>query len=223
VVLLAWAVVGWLRWRQAKRPELWVAWSWFLLPLLPVSQVLVPLQNPMADRYLWWSVMTIAYLLGLWVRAGSGWSVGVTSLVLLVFACGSIQRATLFGDSVLIFADATRKTRTSTVAPYQLGQAYEAQGREAEARRAYELVLARGTSEEPVRRATNNLARLEARRGNWPTAEMVLRRGLLEFPTDPKMRENLRRVLLRRPTSDNTDREPRQPLGSSTLGTFADH
>ncbi len=222
-VVLMWGLVGWYRWHRTKRPGLWVGFLWFIVPLLPVSQVLVALQNPMADRYLWWSVMAVALLAGHCVHIRRGLGIGAAGLLLLIFTGGSMHRAALFGDSVLVFADATRKTRMSTLAPYQLGQAYEAQGSQAEARKAYELVLARGTSGEPVRRAINNLAKLEGRRGNWDRAEAVLRRGLGNFPEDAKMRDNLRRVLLRRTIGDASPRETRHSLDSSEQRTFAGH
>lgn len=201
-----WSVVGYLGigigllgalrcWYRGQ--TLWlVVLGLLLLPLLPVSQVIVPLQNRMADRYLWWSVLGVAAMLGSlvvrWPRVGSA----VAVLVLVFWTAVTAERATLFGDSALVFADATRKTQKSGVAPYQLAMALEAQGDIDGARSAYEEVWRRtGGQQDAARRATNNLARLEARLGNLERAEWILRRGLDHFPDDAKMRSNLAKVL----------------------------
>ena len=63
---------------------------------------------------------------------------------------------------------------------------------------AYLEVLQRmiGPSE-PARRATNNLAKLLARRGNLRGAEKALRRGRTLWPKDPQVLLNLAEVLAR--------------------------
>jgi protein O-mannosyl-transferase len=190
------------QWRKG-RSEWFVALGFWLVPLLPVSQVIAPLQNRMADRYLWWSVMALAVLLvGLlerWPRAGGT----VALLVLLFWSAVTAQRAALFGDSALVFADATNKTTRSGIAPYQLAMALEAEGAIDRARAAYEEVWRRSVGrDDSSRRATNNLARLEARQGKLERAEWVLRRGLRYFPEDPVMQGNLAKVLAKQQLSD---------------------
>jgi Flp pilus assembly protein TadD len=103
----------------------------------------------------------------------------------------------LFGDSVLLFSDATRKTQLSTTAPYLLGYAWEQRKSDAAARSAYEEVIRRGSQDENTRGATNNLARLEVRRGALAQAEAILRKGIVQYPEDGKMRDSLIKVLFR--------------------------
>ncbi len=199
LLILVAAVVALSRWRKGKAS--WLLTIGFLfIPLLPVTQVLAPLQNIMADRYLWWSVLacgvTLVGLYETWPKLGASVCLCCFGLWLTVTA----QRSALFGNSVLVFADATRKTSRSGVAPYQLAMALEEHGAVQGARDAYEEVWRRsGGRDETARRATNNLARLEARQGNLARAEWVLRRGLRQFPQDPKMQNNLAKVLAKRP------------------------
>jgi hypothetical protein len=191
VVAAALAVQQW----RAKRPQLLLILGFFLVPLLPVSQLIAELQNKMADRYLWWSVLALGVMLlqliQCWPRLGA--------LVVLIFLgfCLAVtaERASLFGNSALVFADASRKTSHSGIAPYQLAMALEAQGDIEPARSAFEEVWRRTQGkDDTARRATNNLARLEAREGNLERARWVLQRGLRYFPNDPVMQGNLSKV-----------------------------
>lgn len=183
------------RWRDAS-PLLLVSWLWFWVPLVPVSQILFPLQNFMADRYLFLSVMAPALGLGWLVHKQAKWGSAVGVTALLALSALTVERAYLFGDSVRVFADATAKTQRSTMAPYQLGQAYEQAGDELRAMQAYELAIQRDTSAtEAARRAVNNLAKLCARRGLLPQAERALRLGHGRWPDDAKVLGNLAEVL----------------------------
>ncbi|MDB4991028.1 MAG: repeat-containing protein [Myxococcaceae bacterium] len=183
------------------------AFVWFFAPLLPVSQVLFPLENRMADRYLWLSVWAPCLLLAYGLRRlaerfvknvpeRASWLFG---LPLVLVACMlTFERSLVFGDSVMLFSDATLKTRRSGIGPYQLGKALEEQARDEEAERAFEEVLRR-TEQTPAlpiaRQATNNYARLLARHGQLDAAERTLRSSLRHFPGDPKLTRNLAKVL----------------------------
>lgn len=190
-----------LRWR-ANKPFAAFVWLWFFAPLAPVSQFLAPLQNRMADRYLWLSVLAPCLLLarlGTWepLRRSVAVQRALGALVALALFAFTFDRAVTFSDSVLLFADGTRKTRHDTDAPYQLGKALEDLGRDEEAMTAFREVLARAPEgpEPDARAASNNLARLLARRGELHEAEQVLRAALARFPDDPKVRGNLVKVL----------------------------
>jgi hypothetical protein len=187
------ALATW-RCRVAKEPRWLVLLALFCVPLLPVSQVLVPLQNRMADRYLAWSTLAASFALMWAVEQHRRWGWGALACV-GVWTSLTAQRAALFGNGALLFADATAKTTLSGVAPYQLGCALEEQGDLADARLAYEEVWRRTQGkEDSSRRATNNLARVDARLGDLEGARAVLERGLQFFPNDRTMRENLRKV-----------------------------
>lgn len=188
---------------RGKRRPAFVA-LWFFVPLAPVSQVLVPLQNRMADRYLWLSVMAPCLLLGFafaWAitrgTLASRAAKASAGALLLFFTMATFQRALAFSDSVLLFADGTRKTELDAEAPYQLGKALEEEGREQEAIAAFQEALRRtAIVADPVdAKASNNLARLLAKQGALPEAEAVLRASLARFPDNAKLRKNLEKVL----------------------------
>ena len=197
-MLLLWVILGAVLWRRRSEPFVLAAWLWFFVPLLPVSQIIFPLQNRMADRYLLLSVLAPGVLFVLATRRWPRAAAAVLTTGIATLAVASSFRAALFADSAAAFADATLKTKLSGVAPYQLGQALEDQGDEEGAMLAYLEVLQRmiGPSE-PARRATNNLAKLLARRGNLRGAEKALRRGRTLWPKDPQVLLNLAEVLAR--------------------------
>jgi hypothetical protein len=180
------------------------AFLWFFGPLLPVSQVLAPLQNRMADRYLWLSVLAPALLLGFAFEKLAGRAkrfelpvYTVACALGLLLMAATFDRALTFSDSVLLFTDGTLKTRSGTLSPYQLGSALERAHRGSEAEIAYREVLRRAPTGpvENARSATNNLAKLLSQRGQLLEAERILREGLVRFPRDRKMRNNLAKVL----------------------------
>ncbi len=193
--VLGWGVLA------LRNRTLAFSWLWFFGALAPVSQFIAPLQNRMADRYVWLSVASPCMLVGWGVahieeryRLAARAS---TAALVLALGVTAFDRSTTFSDSVLLFADGTAKTRTGTRAPYQLGCALEALGREEAAMIAYREVLARSRAhrDEDVRRSINNLARLLWRRGATAETEALLRKGLTQFADDPKMRGNLAKVL----------------------------
>jgi tetratricopeptide (TPR) repeat protein len=189
------ALAGWLWlgthwWRKRKDPLVLAAWAWFAIPLLPVSHFLFPLQNLMADRYLLLSVMGLALLVAPLARHRVGMLAVITFVTVLALA--TAHRNALFADSVLLFRDATAKTKTSADAPYQLGQALETAGESRRAQAAYEEALKRAEMRSEVgRRATNSLASLYARSGALGQALSVLERGRKQWPDDPDMLTNL--------------------------------
>ncbi len=209
-VLTAWnlpAILGWLtvfvpfalagfwflRHRQGKPLALVLFW---FAPLLPVSQVVFPLQNRMADRYLFLSIFALTLAL-VWVI--QRWrSTGLTLgfMALAGFAVFTYQRASLFADSELLFRQATEMTSASPTAPYQLAMALEAKAQPSEARIYYEEVVRRST-DDVGRRATNNLARLYVHQNRLDLADALLEKGIRLWPDDPKMLANRLKVLFR--------------------------
>ena len=200
VVLSAWGALGVWCIRHGRTPLVGAAWLWFFVPLLPVSQVLFPLQNRMADRYLLFSVLALG-LLGVafarWQRR-PGLAAALFGIFLAHFGWRTFERSDLFGNSVSLFADATAKTTRSSLAPYQWGSALEADGDFVGAAQAYEETLRRTTHPtEPGRRATNNLARVYVHMNRLGDANAVLVRGRALWPGDPKILYNLALVTAR--------------------------
>jgi len=164
--------------------------------------VLFPLQNRMADRYLLFSVMSVALLVALafehWPeRARSVRALAAFTLV-GVLGIATFRRSALFASSAPLFADATRKTTESATAPFLWGGALEVEGDVAGAQHAYEEALRRPGATEPARRATNNLARSYAREGRDAEATALLVRGRRLWPNDPKILYNLAKLAARR-------------------------
>jgi protein O-mannosyl-transferase len=203
IVTCAAAIRNW--WRNDE-PVWLAAWLTFFVPLVPVSQIFVPLQTRMADRYLWLSVLGLSWLVALLMRKLPRYGAAGGLFLLVLFGAGTAWRANLFGDSVSLFSDATRKTTQSTLAPYLLGYAWEQRKNEAAARSAYEEVLRRNAQDENTHFTTNRLAALEVRRGALPRAEVILRKGIQLFPEDGKMRDSLIKVLFREGKVDEARR-----------------
>ncbi len=189
-------------WRRRQTPVPLAAWLWLVVPLVPVSQVLFPLQNRMADRYLIFSVMG----LGLLSTCLVGRALAVAPRLASALACGlllalgvaTFERSWLFGDSALLFEDATQRTTQSPLPPYLLGNTLESRDDVGGAERAYRQVLQRSpTANESARRATNNLSRLYARQGRNAEAHALLARGRALWRQDPKILYNLATITAR--------------------------
>jgi hypothetical protein len=202
-LLLALLGFGLWLWRRRRTPLPLAAWLWLVVPLVPVSQLLFPLQNRMADRYLIFSVMGVGLLSTCALGQASRVAPRLASLVagglLLALGTATFERSWLFGDSVLLFENATQHTTRSPLAPYLLGNSLEARHDLVGAERAYREVLRRSpNADESARRATNNLARLYARQGRNDQAYVLLAHGRTLWPQDPKILYNLSLITARR-------------------------
>jgi hypothetical protein len=205
-LLTIWALLGtWLWWRRGYPLPL-VAWLWFAAPLGPVSQIAFPLQNVMADRYAFLSVMALALGVGAaasavirrWKRSGPR-AVGLVSGVgLAVLGVATARRAALFADEGALFVDAMPKAPHSCLPHYQAGKYWLDRGDLSAAVDALDVVLTRCPPPSGIaQRATNNLARAYVKLERWADAERVLRAGRLAWPDDPTMLGNLVRVMAR--------------------------
>ncbi len=210
-VLLAWLGWGVWLWRRRQTPVPLAAWLWLVVPLVPVSQVLFPLQNRMADRYLIFSVMALALLgtcaFGRALLVAPRLAVTVTCGLVLALGVATFERSQLFSDSALLFANATERTQHSPIAPYLLGNVLEGRNDLAGAENSYREVLRRSpTANESARRTTNNLSRLYARQGRNGEALALLVRGRTLWPRDPKILYNLSVITARRGDQQEAER-----------------
>lgn len=199
VLTLALAAIAWATVALWRRDVRWPAAAAlvFCIALAPVSQVLAPLQNRMADRYLLLAAagpcvviarvaMAAATRMGgrLPAIAGAGLS-ALAGVLMLV-------RAMTFSSPIALFQEATARTTMSTVAPYQLAMALEAAGRDDDAEVAYRLTVARdGLRTDGGRRGANNLGRLLARHGRVTEAIAIYRQLRERYPDDPRALRNL--------------------------------
>jgi tetratricopeptide (TPR) repeat protein len=181
-----------------------LGWAWFFVPLAPVCQLLVPLQNRMADRYLLWSVLGPLLLVAAlydaaWTRLAASGRRALAALAVVVVGAsglGAFHRAVAFSDSVLLFSDALPKAERAALVPYQLGCAWEERGDPRRAEAAYAEALRRGLvqPDATLASAANNLATLLFRRGEYAGARAVLTQALAKLPGHPKMTKNLDKV-----------------------------
>ncbi len=225
----AFAIAGWAglagtaagslwAWRRRNQTLPLAAWLWFFVPLAPVSQIVFPLQNLLADRYLFLSVM--APSLGVaWLATRVRGGIVPAAGVILLWVAFTAHRAFLFSDSVFVFQDAQSKAVSSPVPSYQLGHAWERRGQDDSAVAAYREALQRAPKRHEVgRKATNNIAKLLARQGKLEEAAHWLRRGRTQWPNDPKVLGNLAEVLARQ----GHQREARK-LCRKLIATFPDY
>jgi hypothetical protein len=215
VLLVGWAVAGAVAWRRGGR-ALAIAAVWFIVGLAPVSQVLVPLQHALADRYLLLAVLGPCLLIVATVAPPTGWrrprlTVGryapvVLATIAAAFAAATGARADLFADPVALWLDASDKTTSSAWPAYQLALALTARGDDHRAEPAFRTALERARGHGDVaRRATNNLAALLVRAGRLDEAQELLRTARARFPDDPKVLANLANVLERRGELDEAN------------------
>jgi protein O-mannosyl-transferase len=172
------------------------ALAWFIVPLLPTSQVLAPLQNVMADRYLLLAVLGPCLALAALGR----WRPGllVVASVVAVFGALTVARAGVFTGSVPLWTDAVAREPASARAHYQLGMALRQANRPVEAEAAFRRALAVAAAGDDIgRRAANNLAALLASSGRLQEAQAVLRDAVARFPDDPRALGNLAEVTAR--------------------------
>lgn len=183
----------------ARRGTRWplVALLLFAIPLLPVSQVLAPLQNRMADRYLLVSVLGPMLALASMLDAAlasvrptvAGFARG--ALVATVGVLGLV-RAQTFADRVALFSEATESTEHNAVAPFLLAEAHLARSQLAAAETAYRVAIERdGLQTDRGRRAGNNLARLLVGQGRANEALDLYRVLVERYPGDPRVLHNL--------------------------------
>jgi tetratricopeptide (TPR) repeat protein len=206
------------------------AWLWFVAPLLPVSQMLISIENRMADRYLFLSVMGPALLAATAMLnpvdgrprtaampacdaappAGQSsrgsvprWRLLLGAVAVLVLGSVTAVRAHVFADSIRVWEDATAKTKVNGLGPYHLGMAFMEAGRDDEAIAALREAMARAKPPRAVgRKAATALSRLLARRGQLEEAEDLLRRAARDWPLDAMVLGNLAEVVARRGRSE---------------------
>lgn len=197
-------------------PSLRPALALFAIALAPVSQVIAPLQNAMADRYLYVAllgplVVFVELAAALTARARPALQATLVALTLATLAALSGMRAATFTDPVALFADATDRTELDSVAPYNLGRALEARGRLPEAAAAYDLALRRdGFATDTGRRAGNNLAILLANAGQLEPARALYAMLRQHYPEHPRLLFNaitIERRLGHDAEADQLDRE----------------
>jgi hypothetical protein len=177
----------------------------FAISLAPVSQIVAPLQNRMADRYLLVAVLGPVLVLAAGVVRVARWvgrSEAVFALaaaVVLPFGVLGALRVRTFADPEVLWTEAIERAPRSPVGPYQRAMHRRQRGDLIGAEADFREALARdGMRTEKGRRAANNLAILLASTGREEEAIALLERAVERYPDDPRVRHNLARLLARR-------------------------
>lgn len=184
-------------WRRGQRLPL-LALGVFAAGLAPVSQVLVPLQNRMADRYLLVAVLGPC-LVAAWgiprvPRVALARALGAVAL--LAAALSSAAHAAQFANEPRLWEDALARVPRSPLAPYQLAQWRQSHGDPQGAEAMFREALARdGMRTVTSSFAATNLSRLLAQRGRAEEAIALLRAVVARFPQNPRALNNLATLL----------------------------
>ncbi len=192
VILGVTAAAAWM-WRRGHRLPL-VALALFAAGLAPVSQVLAPLQNRMADRYL------LVAALGPCLASAAlldrlRWRRALGAAVVLVAAGLTALHAAQFADEVWLWSDAMARTR-GPLAPYQLAHLLRARGDLPGTERMLREAITRDGMRTPTSAsAATNLSQILAVSGRADEAIPLLRRAIVAAPGNPRARYNLASLL----------------------------
>ncbi len=197
VVIAAAIAASVAAWRRGRRLPL-VALGVFAAGLAPVSQVLVPLQNRMADRYLLVAVLgpclVVAALVARYVPKRL-FPFAAGALVLATSASSALHAAQ-FADEVWLWTDAAARLPEAALPPYQLAHLYRARGDTLRAERYFREALARDALRTPLSgRAATNLSQILAATGRAPEAVAILRAVAARDGSNPRVLYNLAQLL----------------------------
>lgn len=194
-VLVIWLLFSLHAWRRSRRLPLLLL-LWYVVPLSVVSQYLYPLQNTMADRYAWISVLAVGLAFGQLCQLPKPIGYPLIGAALCYFGAWTFHRASLFRDSVSVFESATRTVPASRGAWYQLAKAYQEEGDLNRAEVAYRTAMnATMGREEASRRAALNLSNLYCSRRDRAPCLDVLQDAARRWPDEPKVLLRLARAL----------------------------
>lgn len=195
-LFLTLTLLAFAAWRRGQR---WPAalLAFFVVGLLPVSQLVAPLQNRMADRYLLFSLWAPMALLGVALASlGQRASERVAQVAFLatLAVCGALTftRAMTFADPIALFTEATLRTTESPKAPLLLADTLFARERYEDAEFAYRMAIDRDQFRtDHGRRAGNGLGRILAGTRREREAIELYTMLVARYPSDPRVLHNL--------------------------------
>ncbi|MBN2302255.1 MAG: hypothetical protein JXN60_07055 [Lentisphaerae bacterium] len=128
---------------------------WWLIAIAPMSN-LIPIFNPMAERYLFLPSVGIFLWLGdeawRWIRRGKWFPPMLVSTVLLLSATRTIMRNRDWQNDVILWTHESKSYPADLVVSINLMAAHQNAGRFAEALEKGKTILARINTENPPRR-----------------------------------------------------------------------
>jgi tetratricopeptide (TPR) repeat protein len=192
---LGWAGIAlWLGAIVALRrrwPAVAFGMGWWIIALLPVSNV-VPLSNPVADRYMYVPLMGLAVASagGIeWVRQSRAFAqprlqrvaLGVAAAAALLLMHVTVNRNLVWGDAERLWTAALEVEPNSTTALNNLGCIRLSQGRASEAAALLERGLAVAPQDEDL---VNNYGIAMAELGSWDEARRAFEWSVQRNPGD---------------------------------------
>jgi hypothetical protein len=188
LVVIAFAAAAWWAWR--RRDPLLVALAFLALPLAPALYLPGLTQKPVnafAERYAYLASVGLVLLVAAGLRWASRYrrtyagAVGGVAVVIVIFAVLTVQRNTVWRDSLTLWSDSVGKSPRSAFAHENLGYALYYAGRPDEGARELRTALALDPGI-PRRIVSNGIA--YSRKG-------LFKKAILEFSTalmfDPDM------------------------------------
>ncbi|MFT5127576.1 MAG: tetratricopeptide (TPR) repeat protein [Rhodothermales bacterium] len=179
--LIAVSIFVWRRYTADDRVPLFCA-GWVLLTWFPVSG-LVPISTMMADRYLYLPGVGIFLAAVICLRRPA-----LLSVVVAIFAIGSVARNTVWRDSLSLWSDSVAKDPRNYAAHVSLALALEDTGKDSEAADHYADALA---LQPDFFLAHYNLGLLRLKLGQLTLAEQHLTHATKLEPQHSQARLNL--------------------------------
>lgn len=190
LALVALALRAWRRGERVGPAALWI----FLAGLAPVSQLVAPLQNHMADRYLLTAVLGPCLFAAELISRAPRRPLrrALAASVVLLAAALSARHAWEFSDPERLWRDALARVPESPLPAYQLALRVEAQRDLIAAERLYREALRRDAMRSDFTpRSAVNLSRLLAVSGRADEAAALLEPVIARFTTHPRPLNNL--------------------------------
>lgn len=175
---------------RKKNPFITFSIGWFMLTLLPASNI-VPVQEFMAERYLYLPSVGFCLLLA-WLISKFKFKVSLVILISLIFSYLTFQRNFVWKDGLSLWLDTTRASPLSEIAYFNLGNAYQRVGQSDLAIDAYLHAIANKPSSMG---SYINLGNIYMSRGELSLAKNAFTSALNIDPRSPTNYNNLGAVL----------------------------
>ncbi len=217
-LLAALAGVAWLA--RRRHPTVTLGLAWLGVTLLPVAN-LVPIRNPMADRYLYLPSIGFCAVVGWavsegrraaqvrWGVAGGRAMAALAAAILLTWGAITWKGNTIWGDEVTLWSQNLRLEPNSSRAHLNLGHALERKGRIAEAEKQLGATIRRWPRwAEPY----HSLGMLYANQGENQKAIPLFRQTLQLSPSHRRARSHLATLLAISAASPEAIEQARQAI-----------
>ena len=179
------AVAGVILWRRRRTPNIPIAFTWLVLPILPVLKISVfQVDDFLHDRYLYLPCVGLAILFCVLLQsltsenvpARPSWKLALAvRVVVVLLGLATVFQETPWRDNVALFTYALERTPNNTIALNNLCVQYAAQGRYQE---AHDLLVPVIRQRPDYWVGVYNFGYVNYRLGRLDVAEQYLRRAI---------------------------------------------